>query len=109
MLIPSNLAKIRPVNGLYATIAAPIVYGFLGPTSRLAVLPEAALSLVVGETIRQSTKEHESAHPHIDHASDMACLITFLAAVITLVAGILRLGFVDAIGSPVIHSPSVVG
>jgi MFS superfamily sulfate permease-like transporter len=31
----------------------------------------------------------------------MACLITFLAAVITLVAGILRLGFVDAIGSPV--------
>jgi len=103
----SNLAKIRPINGLYATIAAPIVYALLGKTRRLAVLPEAALSLVVGEAIRQNTKEHGSAHPHIGHASEMACLITFLAACITLLAGIFRLGFVDIIGSPVFPHPPV--
>jgi len=98
----SNLAKIRPINGLYATIAAPIVYALLGKTRRLAVLPEAALSLVVGEAIRQTAKENRSAHPNIGHASEMACLITFLAACITLLAGIFRLGFVDIIGSPVL-------
>lgn len=32
----------------------------------------------------------------------MACLITFLAALITFFAGIFRLGFVDIIGSPVL-------
>ncbi|SRR5437762_12284225 len=95
-----NLAKIRPINGLYATIAAPIVYAILGKTRRLAVLPEAALSLVVGEAIRQNVGK-DGDHQNISKASEMACLITFLAAVITFFAGIFRLGFVDIIGSPV--------
>lgn len=102
-----NLAKIRPINGLYATIAAPIVYAILGKTRRLAVLPEAALSLVIGEAIRQNLGGKEGgSHPHIKEASEMASLITFLAALITLVAGVFRLGFVDIIGSPV---PPVLG
>jgi MFS superfamily sulfate permease-like transporter len=95
-----NLAKIRPINGLYATIAAPLVYAILGKTRRLAVLPEAALSLVVGEAIRQNIGK-EGGHPHIGKSSDMASLITFLAALITFFAGMFRLGFVDIIGSPV--------
>jgi len=95
-----NLAKIRPINGLYATIAAPIVYAILGKTRRLAVLPEAALSLVIGEAIRQNLGK-DGGHPHIKEASEMASLITFLAALITFLAGIFRLGFVDIIGSPV--------
>jgi len=96
-----NLAKIRPINGLYATIAAPIVYAILGKTRRLAVLPEAALSLVIGEAIRQNLGK-DGGHPHIKEASEMASLITFLAALITFLAGIFRLGFVDIIGSPVL-------
>lgn len=95
-----NLAKIRPINGLYATIAAPIVYAILGKTRRLAVLPEAALSLVVGEAIRQNLGR-DNDHLHAAEASELACLITFLAALLTLLAGIFRLGFVDIIGSPV--------
>ena len=94
-----NLAKIRPINGLYATIAAPIVYAILGKTRRLAVLPEAALSLVVGEAIRQNVGK-DGDHQNISKASEMACLITFLAAIITFFAGIFRLGFADIIGSP---------
>ena len=100
-LILRNLAKIQPINGLYATIAAPIVYAILGKTRRLAVLPEAALSLVVGEAIRQNLGKNDDHDSHIKRASEMACLITFLAAAITLLAGIFRLGFVDIIGSPV--------
>jgi MFS superfamily sulfate permease-like transporter len=100
LLIERNLAKIRPINGLYATIAAPLVYAILGKTRRLAVLPEAALSLVVGEAIRQNIGK-EGGHPHIGKSSDMASLITFLAALITFFAGMFRLGFVDIIGSPV--------
>lgn len=97
-----NLAKIRPINGLYATIAAPVVYALLGKTRRLAVLPEAALSLMVGEAVRQNIGKDSGDHPsHIDKSSELACLITFLAACITLLAGIFRLGFVDIIGSPV--------
>jgi Sulfate permease family len=98
-----NLAKIRPINGLYATIVAPVVYAILGKTRRLAVLPEAALSLVIGEAIRQNIGKDDGGeiHLHIIKASEMACLITFLAALITFLAGIFRLGFVDIIGSPV--------
>jgi MFS superfamily sulfate permease-like transporter len=97
------LAKIEPINGLYATIAAPIVYALLGKTRRLAVLPEAALSLVVGEAIRRNIEENTGEdHPHLAKSSEMACMITFLAALITFFAGIFRLGFVDVIGSPVL-------
>ena len=101
--LASSLAKIEPINGLYATIAAPIVYALLGKTRRLAVLPEAALSLVVGEAIRRNIEENTGDdHPHLAKSSEMACMITFLAALITFFAGIFRLGFVDVIGSPVL-------
>ena len=106
--VASSLAKIEPINGLYATIAAPIVYALLGKTRRLAVLPEAALSLVVGEAIRRNIEENTGGdHPHLAKSSEMACMITFLAALITFFAGIFRLGFVDVIGSPVLslYSP----
>lgn len=105
--VASSLAKIEPINGLYATIAAPIVYALLGKTRRLAVLPEAALSLVVGEAIRRNIEENTGDHPHLAKSSEMACMITFLAALITFFAGIFRLGFVDVIGSPVLslYSP----
>ena len=98
----SSLAKIEPINGLYATIAAPIVYALLGKTRRLAVLPEAALSLVVGEAIRRNIEDNTGDHPHLAKSSELACMITFLAALITFFAGIFRLGFVDVIGSPVL-------
>jgi MFS superfamily sulfate permease-like transporter len=88
---------------LYATIAAPIVYAILGKTRRLAVLPEAAISLIVGEAIRKNIG-NEDGHPHMTEATELACLITSLAALITLLAGIFRLGFVDIIGSPVVIS-----
>jgi MFS superfamily sulfate permease-like transporter len=99
-LTRSNLARIRPINGLYACIPAPCVYAILGPTRRLAVLPEAALSLMVGEAIRRNL-HHLSDDPSGKTASQMASLITFLAGLITLLAGLFRLGYVDIIGSPV--------
>jgi MFS superfamily sulfate permease-like transporter len=79
-----------------------MVYAFFGKTRRLAVLPEAALSLVVGEAIRQNVEKNNDHGTHIRQASEMCCLITFLAAAITLLAGMFRLGFVDIIGSPVL-------
>ena len=89
---------------MFATIAAPLVYAIFGKTRRLAVLPEAALSLIVGEAIRQNLGEKKNGLSHEEFvvlASQLCCMITFLAASITLVAGMLRGGFVDIIGSPV--------
>jgi MFS superfamily sulfate permease-like transporter len=85
---------------LYATIAAPLVYAIFGKTRRLAVLPEAALSLIVGEAIRKNLGK-DITHMHGIKAAELASLITFFAAILTFIAGIFRLGFVDIIGSPV--------
>jgi len=56
---------------------------------------------MVGEAIRKNLG-HQSDDQYSKTASEMACLITFLAGMITLVAGLFRLGYVDIIGSPVL-------
>jgi hypothetical protein len=55
--------------------------------------------LVVGEAIRQNLPH--DAPTHLTDASVMASRITLLTSCLTLVAGFMRLGFVDVIGSPV--------
>ena len=106
ILTVRNLAKIPALNGLYACIAAPIVYFFFGRTRRLAVLPEAAISLMVGDAIRKivAAQSDDGEKDQLQNASDMACLITFLAGVITLAAALFRTGYIDIIGSPVLLS-----
>jgi hypothetical protein len=53
----------------------------------MAVLPEASMSILVGEAIRHQLSPHKHS---IKEASHVASLITFLAGLVTLSAGLLR-------------------
>lgn len=89
----SNLAKIPPIYGLYAASVGPALYSMLGSCGQMNVGPESALSLLIGETIRsQLGKHHSEANSVL-----ITGIVTFLAGSIVLIAGILRLGFLDSV------------
>ena len=99
MIIPialsyaSNLAKIPPIYGLYGASVGPAVYAVLGSCGQMNVGPESALSLLIGETIRSQLGKH-----HSEAASVLITgIVTFLAGALVLIAGILRLGFLDSV------------
>ena len=89
----SNLAKVDPINGLYASVSAPIVYALMGSSPQLIVLPEAPLSLLIGEAIRRQIV-------HSDHSNEtniIASFVTFLCGALLLAGGLFRLGFLDSL------------
>lgn len=89
----SNLAKIPPIYGLYSAAVGPAIYAILGSCNQMNVGPESALSLLIGETIRsQLGKRHSEADSIL-----ITGIVTFLAGIFVLVAGILRLGFLDSV------------
>lgn len=91
----SNLGEIPPINGLYAFIFNPLVYAFLGSSSRMVVGPEAAGSLLLGSIVRTSVDSGQfSDDDEINHAR-IAGVVTGLAGGIILIAGLARLGFLD--------------
>lgn len=89
----SNLAKIPPIYGLYAAAVGPIVYGILGSCAQMNVGPESALSLLIGETIRSQLGRKHS----VSESVIITGTVTFLAGALTLLAGVLRLGFLDSV------------
>ncbi|KIK97961.1 hypothetical protein PAXRUDRAFT_9859 [Paxillus rubicundulus Ve08.2h10] len=100
MLIPqsvsygTSLAKIGPTAGLFAASIPAIMYSFLGTSRQLNVAAEAALSLLVG----QSVSEFRHAYP--DAASDKLGIAVATAIGVGLFAsilGFLRLGFLDVV------------
>lgn len=89
----SNLAKIPPIYGLYGAAVGPAIYAVLGSCGQMNVGPESALSLLIGETIRsQLGKRHSEADSIL-----ITGIVTFMAGALVLVAGILRLGFLDSV------------
>lgn len=89
----SNLAKIPPIYGLYSAAIAPAIYAILGSCGQMNVGPESALSLLIGETIRsQLGKRHSESDSIL-----ITGIVTFLCGLFVLVAGILRLGFLDSV------------
>ncbi|KIJ15599.1 hypothetical protein PAXINDRAFT_169054 [Paxillus involutus ATCC 200175] len=102
MLIPqsvsygTSLAKIGPTAGLFAASIPAIVYSFLGTSRQLNVAAEAALSLLVG----QSVTEFRHAYP--DAAPDklgfaVATAIGVQVGIFASILGFLRLGFLDVV------------
>ncbi|KAI9788057.1 MAG: hypothetical protein M1816_007269 [Peltula sp. TS41687] len=91
----SNLGEIPPINGLYAFIFNPLVYAFLGSSSRMVVGPEAAGSLLLGTIVRSGVDSGQfSDDDDINHAR-VAGVVTGLAGGMILIAGLARLGFLD--------------
>ncbi|KAI0002285.1 sulfate anion transporter [Russula compacta] len=105
MLIPqsvsyaSSLAKMSPVTGLFSASLPAIVYALLGSSRQLNVAPEAALSLLVGQTITSVLRSDPHTPPADPEAVSyaVATAITVQVGLISFILGFLRLGFIDVV------------
>ncbi|KAH9976090.1 sulfate anion transporter [Lactifluus volemus] len=105
MLIPqsvsyaTSLAKMSPVTGLFSASIPPITYALLGSSRQLNVAPEAALSLLVGQTITSVLRSDPHTPPQDPGAVALAVAtaITAQVGLISFVLGFFRLGFIDVV------------
>jgi MFS superfamily sulfate permease-like transporter len=88
------IAQVDPLSGLYAFIIHPLVYAFLGSCPQMIVGPEATGSLLVGSVVRQLQSAAGSDEEYVN--AEISGVITAMAGLILLVAGISRIGFVDS-------------
>ncbi|KLO15100.1 sulfate permease [Schizopora paradoxa] len=93
------LSGLSPLAGLFATILPATVYAFLGTSRHLNVAPEASLCLLIGQTISSILNSEGNMSETDRNATAIAIttIITFQVGILTLILGILRLGFVDVI------------
>ncbi|KAI5478550.1 sulfate transporter [Pseudohyphozyma bogoriensis] len=107
MSYATNLAGLDPVTGLFGAAIPPMVYALLGTCRQLSVGPEAALSLITGQTIVSMVTAEVHAHPDMTDASKaklailISTILTFEAGLVRTVSksilGLMRLGFLDAV------------
>ncbi|KAI5809265.1 sulfate transporter family-domain-containing protein [Pyronema omphalodes] len=101
--LSANLAHLQPIHGLYAFAVQPLIYALLGSCPTMAVGPEAAGSLLMGNAIRAMNSHHDPAFD--DDGGEgtefqnarLAATITAMTGALALIAGILRLGFLDSV------------
>ncbi|KIJ65942.1 hypothetical protein HYDPIDRAFT_110053 [Hydnomerulius pinastri MD-312] len=102
MLIPqsvsygTSLAKIGPTAGLFAASIPPIMYSLLGTSRQLNVAAEAALSLLVGQSVTEFRHTYPDAPP-TQLGIAVATAIGVQVGLFASILGFLRLGFLDVV------------
>ena len=102
LLIPQSMAYalvagVPPVYGLYASLLPLVVYALLGRSRELALGPGALDTLLIGVTIGSLSM---TSNPN---AATVAAIIAFQVAIIQIVLGLLRGGFlINFLSKPVI-------
>jgi len=102
LLIPQSMAYalvagVQPVYGLYASLLPLVVYALLGRSRELALGPGALDTLLIGVTIGGLSM---ASNPN---AATVAAVIAFQVAIIQIVLGLLRGGFlINFLSKPVI-------
>lgn len=102
MLVPqamayAMLAGLPPEVGLYAAVVPPAIYAFLGTSRQLAVGPVAMDSLLVAVAVGAIAEAGSGEY------IALAVLLAFLAGVLQIAMGLVRLGFLtNFLGTPVI-------
>ncbi|KAF2861626.1 sulfate transporter [Piedraia hortae CBS 480.64] len=93
----ANLGHIPPINGLYSFVFNPLVYAILGSCPLMVVGPEAAGSLLTGGVVRSAINAglHDDGDGHKN--AQVAGMVTSLAGVVILIAGLCRLGFLNSV------------
>ncbi|KAG8041128.1 hypothetical protein G9C98_002116 [Cotesia typhae] len=87
----ANIAGVSPQNGLYSSFMAPFLYTIFGSSKDVSVGPTALASILTHETLLR-------AQVSLDHT----ILLTFISGLVSLLMGILQLGFlIDFISGPV--------
>ncbi|KAI0302286.1 sulfate transporter family-domain-containing protein [Multifurca ochricompacta] len=114
MLIPqsvsyaTSLAKMSPVTGLCMLLSliicsivfrinTPLAYGLLGSSRQLNVAPEAALSLLVGQTVTSMLRSDPHTPPTNPEAVGLAVATAITVGLISFILGFFRLGFIDVV------------
>lgn len=93
----SNLGHIPPINGLYAFVFNPLIYAFLGSCPQMVVGPEAPGSLLVGTVVMTCIDQSGSRDDNAVLNAEVAGVVTTIAGLVILIAGIARLGFLDGV------------
>lgn len=89
MSYATSLVHANPVSGLFGAAVPAMIYSVLGTCRQLSVGPEAALSLLTGDTVAKFLEEEEHAHgkmSEVDKAKFIAgvvTLITFQSGLVT--------------------------
>lgn len=89
------LAGLPPQVGLYASIAPPIIYAFLGTSRFISVAPVALDSLMTGAAIAPlaATLATENTPEYFKIYLALALLLALMIGVIEITLGVFRLGF----------------
>ncbi|MGL4669899.1 MAG: SulP family inorganic anion transporter [Methanobacteriaceae archaeon] len=84
----SSLAGLSPETGLYATIAALLVYFLLGTSNQLSVGPTSALSILVGSSLATLTITNSG------NIGALAVIVALITGTFALIAWVLKMGFI---------------
>jgi high affinity sulfate transporter 1 len=92
----AELAGLPAITGLYTTVVCLLAYALVGPSPILVLGPDSALGPMIAATILPLAGGSE------EQAIALAGMLALLVGLVTVSAGILRLGFVaDLLSSPV--------
>ncbi|KAK6346649.1 hypothetical protein TWF696_006769 [Orbilia brochopaga] len=95
--LSANLAHAPAALGLYAFAIVPVIYALLGSCPQMVTGPEAAGSLLVGEAVRHAINSGRQADDDGVRSAIVVGIVTSITGVITLMAGIVRVGFLDSV------------
>ncbi|KAF3905105.1 Prestin [Orbilia brochopaga] len=95
--LAANLAHAPAALGLYAFAIVPIIYALLGSCPQMVTGPEAAGSLLVGEAVRHAINSGRHGDEDDTQNAIVVGIVTSITGVITLLAGVVRLGFLDSV------------
>ena len=83
----AGLAGLPPEAGLYAGVAAPIVYAIFGTSRQLGIGATSALSILVASSIGALAANDAGQY------AALAALLALLVGAVSIIAWLLRLGF----------------
>ncbi|PKS05993.1 hypothetical protein jhhlp_007826 [Lomentospora prolificans] len=94
--LADNLAHVPPIHGLYSFFFNPLIYAIFGSSPALLVGPDATVSLLVGTVVKRSVDQGGSEDNDVMQAQ-VCGVIGGIAGATLLVAGLVRIGFLDSV------------
>ena len=102
LLVPQGMAYaelsgLPPITGLYTTVVCLVAYAFVGPSPILVLGPDSSLGPMIAATILPLAAGDDQ-----EQAIALAGMLALMVGLVTVGAGIARLGFVaDLLSNPV--------
>ena len=92
----AELAGLPPITGLYTTVVCLVAYALVGPSPVLVLGPDSSLGPMIAATILPLAAGNE------EQAIALAGMLAILVGLVTVGAGVAKLGFVaDLLSNPV--------